>query len=458
MGSAEGPAGASLLTTLFASLAEESADSIVVVFDDGRIRYMNPAAGVVTGWDPDGSRGLSIFELVHPDDVDRAIFDLGVHSDPGAPPGWSTYRVRSADGSWLPMQVTTAEVHDGSSRLLATFCRAADVSPTEVLFGLLRGTSPVDSLTPVLDMFNRKVFGSRVAIAWSDDEGLHHVGTDVPVELAGGDEALETPWAVVRREGTPQLAADLSSLDDARRAAAERLGLGAYWIEPVIVDDSEVRGLITVWTREGGPPPEYHSSGMQAAKDFVELILRWTEQVRLLDEAAHRDALTGLANRKAFFDLLGTGGVGAVLYCDLDRFKQVNDELGHRAGDELLRAVAGRIQRCVRSSDIVARLGGDEFGVLCEGATQEQAADLAERIRRAVEEPFQVMGATAHLGISIGVAHTSSRLGDAVLESADRALYQAKAEGGGAVRWPGPDHTAQRVAARGDPKPGPLPR
>jgi PAS domain S-box-containing protein len=142
MGSAEEPSVTPSLTTLFTSLAEESADSIVVVFDDGNIRYMNPMAGAVTGRDPSESQGLSIFELVHPDDVDRAIFDLGVHSEPGAPPGWSTYRVRSADGSWLPMQVTTAEVSDGSSRLLATFCRAADVSPTEALFGLLRGTSP----------------------------------------------------------------------------------------------------------------------------------------------------------------------------------------------------------------------------------------------------------------------------------------------------------------------------
>jgi diguanylate cyclase (GGDEF)-like protein/PAS domain S-box-containing protein len=429
MGSAEERSGAPSQTTLFTSLAEQSADSIVVVFDDGSIRYMNPMAGAVTGWDPGESRGLSIFELVHPDDVDRAIVDLGVHSEAGAPPGWSTYRVRSADGSWLPMQVTTAEVSDGSSRLLAAFCRAADVSPTEVLFGLLRGTSPVDALTPVLDMFNRKVLGSLVAIAWWDNGGLHHIGTEVPAELAGADGALETPWAVCRREAKPQIADDLSFLDDGRRAAAETLGLGAYWIEPVTVDDSEVHALITVWTRDGAPPPEYHSSGMQTAKDFVELILRWTQQVQLLEVAAHRDALTGLANRKAFFDSLGTGGSGAVLYCDLDRFKPVNDELGHRGGDELLRAVARRIQRCVRSDDIVARLGGDEFAVLCQGATKEQAADLAERIRVAVEEPFQVVGTSAHVGISIGVAHTSTCLGDEVLELADQALYQAKAEG-----------------------------
>jgi diguanylate cyclase (GGDEF)-like protein/PAS domain S-box-containing protein len=439
MGAVEEPEGAASLSTLYASLAEESADSIVVVFDDGSIRYMNPAAGVITGWQPHEACGRSIFELVHPDDVDRAMFDLGVHSEPGAPPGWSTYRVLTADGSWLPMQLTTAETSDGSHRLLATYCRAADVSPTEVLFGLLRGTSPDDALRPVLDMFNRKVFGSLVAITWSDDDGLHHLGSDVPAELAGVDEATDTPWARSRRDGEAEHGADLSALDDGRRAMAEELGLGSYWIEPVLLDASQMHALITVWMRTGGPPPEYHMSGMQAAKDFVELILRWTRQVRLLDVAAHRDALTGLANRKAFFDALGAGGKGAVLYCDLDRFKPVNDVLGHRAGDELLRAVARRIQGCVRSADVVARLGGDEFAVLCEGATEQQAADLAERIRASIEEPFHVVGAPAHVGISIGVAHTTERLGDAVLESADHALYEAKAAGGGAVRWPARD-------------------
>jgi diguanylate cyclase (GGDEF)-like protein/PAS domain S-box-containing protein len=442
MGSAEAP----LLTALFTSLAQESTDSLVVVAQDGSIRYMNPAAGAVTGLDPDQARGSSIFDLVHPDDVERAIFDLGVHSAPGAPPGWTTYRVKAANGSWLPMQVTTAEVTDGSDRLLATYCRAADVSPTQVLFGLLRGT-PTDALEPVLDMFNRKVFGSRVAIVWSDQDGLHQVGTDLPPDLAGGDDSTSTPWATCRRDAKREIAHDLSALDDARRAAADRLGLGAYWIEPVIIDGLTGHALITVWTRVGGPPPEYHSAGMNVAKDFVELILRWIEQAQRLNEAAHRDPLTGLANRKAFFDSLATGGSGAVLYCDLDRFKPVNDALGHRAGDELLRAVARRILGCVRSNDVVARIGGDEFALLCRGVTPQQAAILAERVAVAVEEPFQIEGASASVGISIGVAHAIA-LGDAALESADRALYRAKAQGGSAVQWPEPERADQHDLAR----------
>jgi diguanylate cyclase (GGDEF)-like protein len=201
----------------------------------------------------------------------------------------------------------------------------------------------------------------------------------------------------------------------------------------VLDDDAMVCALVTVWMPVGGPVPELHALGMSMAKDFVELIIRWRRHRRQLYDAAHRDALTGLANRKAFLESLTSDTGGAVLYCDLDRFKSVNDEHGHVAGDELLRAVAGRIKACVRADDVVARLGGDEFAVHCARMTPAEAGDLAQRIHDAVVEPFRVQGRTASIGISIGVAHSVDSVGHDLLESADRALYRAKADGGGAV-------------------------
>jgi diguanylate cyclase (GGDEF)-like protein/PAS domain S-box-containing protein len=426
------------LATLYSSIVEESADFIVVVDGTGTIHYMNASGGAITGWDPARAVGRSIFDLVHPEDVDRAIFDLTVHSEPGVPPGYSTYRISCFDGSWVAIQLTSAEVTDGTHRFLTTYSRRADVSTAEVLYALLRGTSADEALQPVLEMFNWRIFGSRVGVCWSDDEGYHQVATSLPPELTGCDGVESTPWALCRRTAEGALYPDLSTLDDERRALAEGQNLGAFWVEPVVTDESSslVGAVITVWTRQDGPSPQYHTSGMRAAKNFVELILRWTRQVAQLDAAAHGDALTGLSNRKAFFELLGSGDGGAILYCDLDRFKVVNDELGHRAGDELLCAVAARIRGAVRTGDVVARLGGDEFAVLCEGATREQAGELAERIRAALIEPFHIMGTMVSVGMSVGVARVSGHLGENVLESADRALYRAKAEGGNAVRWP----------------------
>jgi diguanylate cyclase (GGDEF)-like protein len=236
------------------------------------------------------------------------------------------------------------------------------------------------------------------------------------------------PWDIARRQHVEVHDGPESPLDADRRRSASASGLTAYWIVPVPDANGGRPALITVWGGPAGRPPEGHAYGMSVARTFVELILRWSHQVQLLDSAAHTDVLTGLANRKAFFDRLdATADRGALLYCDLDRFKPVNDELGHAAGDDLLRQVAGRLRRTVRTGDLVARLGGDEFAVLCEGASTAQAEELAARIEAAFAEPFALDGRAVEIGISIGIGDAPDRLGDDTLEAADQALYRVKA-------------------------------
>lgn len=160
---------------------------------------------------------------------------------------------------------------------------------------------------------------------------------------------------------------------------------------------------------------------------------------RLVHEATH-DALTGLANRGVFHEQLNTalaaarryGGVVAVLYLDLDRFKVVNDSLGHRAGDLLLCQFARRVAPILRESDVVARLGGDEFSVLLTGLRDPiEAEAVAERVLSLCAEPFVLDGREVVTSVSIGLAYnwdTNDRADD-LLRRADVALYKAK-EGG----------------------------
>jgi diguanylate cyclase len=164
------------------------------------------------------------------------------------------------------------------------------------------------------------------------------------------------------------------------------------------------------------------------------------ERRRLEAELSHRathDALTGLTNRRGFQDsleaALATGGRFSVLFLDLDDFKTVNDTLGHPAGDALLEAVAGRIRHEVRAGDVVARLGGDEFAVLAARLDADAAGEIAERIIRAVEEPFHVAGTTVTVGASVGVVDPSRASRDAseLMRAADVAMYGAKALGKG---------------------------
>jgi diguanylate cyclase (GGDEF)-like protein len=145
--------------------------------------------------------------------------------------------------------------------------------------------------------------------------------------------------------------------------------------------------------------------------------------------------------RHRLVDLLRPGGATegvAILFIDLDRFKAVNDTLGHPVGDELLRAAAKRLCHCVRQMDMVARLGGDEFAIIQSGAVQPPAARaLADRLVREFAEPFEVGGHQVLVGASVGIA-LSPQDGsepDELLRNADLALYEAKAGGRGGHRF-----------------------
>jgi diguanylate cyclase (GGDEF)-like protein len=169
-----------------------------------------------------------------------------------------------------------------------------------------------------------------------------------------------------------------------------------------------------------------------------------TEQKRAegrISYAAHRDALTGLSNRKLFCEQLEQalkrvrrGERLAVLYLDLDHLKRINDTLGHPAGDKLLKGVAERLRGCVRDIDLVARLSGDEFAIIQSSLHRpSDAADLAMRVREAIHEPFDLDGHEVTVDISAGISIAPNDATDLneLLKTADIALYEAKNTGRG---------------------------
>ncbi len=183
---------------------------------------------------------------------------------------------------------------------------------------------------------------------------------------------------------------------------------------------------------------------------------RLTAQEKMIHMARH-DALTDLPNRVLFRERLErvvadnrSPTQTAVLYVDLDGFKEVNDTAGHGAGDVLLRLVAQRLQNGLRAGDTVARLGGDEFAIIQTHVRQAaDAADLAARIVQDLAEPFEIDGRQVAIGASVGIALAPADANDPdeLLRAADTALYRAKAEGKGAFRLFEPgmdDHLKQR--------------
>lgn len=180
--------------------------------------------------------------------------------------------------------------------------------------------------------------------------------------------------------------------------------------------------------------------------DFTSVVARdiseRVEQHRRLERQASRDPLTDLPNRATLFERISeaSAAIGsdpdqhlALLFIDLDRFKVINDALGHSVGDQLLRAISRRVRTAVRPGDVVSRFGGDEFVVLCEGVESIDAATaVASRVESTLQAPFRVEGHDIHVGVSIGIA-VAREPADAeeILRNADTAMYRAKSDGRG---------------------------
>jgi diguanylate cyclase (GGDEF)-like protein/PAS domain S-box-containing protein len=203
---------------------------------------------------------------------------------------------------------------------------------------------------------------------------------------------------------------------------------GWHWFETTstqLLDDPIVHGIVT--------NARNVTARRKAAEALIDLSLR--------------DSLTGLPNRVALMDRLSvalshtarSNDVLALLFCDLDEFKRVNDTLGHGTGDEVLIEIARRLTRARRASDTVARTGGDEFVILCEGLRDvDDAAKIAEKVRDAVEVPIVLDGNDAVLSVSVGIVTVKSDAAKhadpmMLLRNADAAMYRAKQNG--KARW-----------------------
>ncbi len=219
--------------------------------------------------------------------------------------------------------------------------------------------------------------------------------------------------------------------------AAERIGSGDYSTPVEISQDDEMGQLATAFNRMGT-----EIGGRE-------------EQIRF--QGSH-DSLTGLPNRTLFLDHLALwiasakrrGTLVGMVMMDLDRFKEINDTLGHSLGDDLLVEIGRRLRQTIRESDTVARLGGDEFAVMFESAAAPSAVEVAQRIGRALETPFALGGVSIDVKASMGIALYPLHAEDAgtLMKRADVAMYQAKeSHGAYALYEPGRDeHSLRRLA------------
>jgi diguanylate cyclase (GGDEF)-like protein/PAS domain S-box-containing protein len=244
-----------------------------------------------------------------------------------------------------------------------------------------------------------------------------------------------------------------------RKASGEFVGDPEGFFARVVTDAREGKFNTRIMQTSGGRALRVVDQPMRGGGWVAtfEDVTEWRKAQAQISYMAHHDALTGLANRtqlvkkleKVLAVLPLKGGSVAVHFIDLDRFKKVNDTLGHEGGDFLLKTAAERLRSVTRVNDVVARLGGDEFVVVQIGVgSKDQAEDLASRLTSAVTAPMKFREQSIIATVSVGVALAPADGNDPerLLKSADLAMYKAKADGRNCIRFFQPEMDAELQA------------
>jgi diguanylate cyclase (GGDEF)-like protein/PAS domain S-box-containing protein len=440
----------------YRSLVELSPDAIAVT-GDRHVLYVNPAACHLLGAeDPSELLGQDIRRFIHPDLVDfsrgRArIIERGERAE------LAEQTMLKLDGTPLVVEAASGPITWRGQPAVQTVFRDVSVRKqsdlfldgyTRVLEMVTQGAMLHDTLAVITELVEAMDPGTRCSILLVQDGALV-VGAAPSLTEEFRQAVATIPIAegagccgTAAFRNAPVIVADISTdavMADYRRLAAE-LGLKSCWSIPVVDSSTDdVIATFAVYSLQARSPSEEEMRLLERVTHLAAIAIgRKRSEEELAHQALH-DLLTGLPNRALLLDRLEQalarsrrqGGLVAALFLDLDHFKMLNDSRGHAAGDELLRAVAGRLHDVIRPSDTVARFGGDEFVVICEGVANEVEARLmGDRITKAVETPFPLSSGEAFATVSVGIALADGEEdADTMLRNADAAMYRAKERG-----------------------------
>ncbi len=405
-------------------------------------------------------------ELVHPDYrfTDQSKYRTQLMQD--AVPAFSSERkFLRKDGSAIWVNRTVSLVHDAAGQPLyfiriiedITQRKQAEMRQTmehKVTRLLSEAQSLEESLAEILKTIS-ETLGCACGSCWLWDEDeqkrvcAENWGVQSP-EIAEflalnrrPQQAVRAPGGLRNRvwaHGEPVWIADVTQDPTFRRAPlAAKAGLHGAFAFPILFDD-DILGVMEFFSRYSRPADEVLLLSARSIGSQIGQFLARRKAEERVRHLAHFDDLTGLPNRSTFNQRLQHALAQAqrhakplaVLFIDLDRFKIINDTLGHDAGDRVLRQVAERFGECLRESDTVARLGGDEFVVLIEELPDPvHVASIAQKILTAVAEPFILEAQEFQITASIGISTYPDDSADmpTLLQNADIAMYRAKEQG-----------------------------
>jgi diguanylate cyclase (GGDEF)-like protein/PAS domain S-box-containing protein len=439
---------------------ERVADAVIALDSTGRLAYMNAAAEEATGWawrDAAGKPAGGVFRIIRDDTgaplenpLETALRtgERTVHASASSlidirgsrlPIEWSVSPVREASGAFAGAVLVFRDV--ASRRATERALQSSEESRAEDAAALFEEKERAQvTLNSIGDAVVSTNFWGRVTYlnivaermtGWSQAQAQGRAVDDVfrLVHVATRDPIPSPTARAIIEDRTVGLDADcmLVRRDDAELAVETSAA-------PIHDRLGGVIGAVMV------------THDVTVARELSQKLAR----------LALHDSLTDLPNRTLLNDRLDQammrarrgGSTVAVLFIDLDRFKHINDSLGHPVGDELLRSVAQRLQACVRSSDTVSRQGGDEFLILLADVVHpHDAAVCAEKITAALEAPHRIAGHDLRISASIGIATFPHDADDAetLMRNADFAMYQAKYSGRNNYQYFRPDMNANAM-------------
>ena len=409
--------------SLYRSLVETSNDLVWSIDLDGRWSYLNPdAVRRIYGVQAAELLGRPFHELPVEAlrDKDGAVFGRVLQ---GEPVFRHETRHRRRDGTTVDLSFNAVPLHDARGAIVGATGTARDISVERAAAAALHES--VEKLRLAVDA------AELVYWEWERGSGTLHWGRN-PSGMPGVQDGHTLPWqeyleqVVHPQDRERYLAEARAAWEHEQPYAAEYRVLGRDGNESWI----SARGKVL---RDAAG----QATRMIGVSQDITARKQREDEARFL---AYHDTLTGLPNRRLLDDRLRQAvhlaqrrdARVAVMVVDLDDFKRVNDELGHRAGDAVLREVAERLAGCVRKADTLARQGGDEFVVVMPDLGPEPRCEVvAEKLLRALEPAFRADGREYRIGASIGISLYPGDAGDgeALLRNADAAMYRAKQAG-----------------------------
>ena len=455
----------------FRALWEATLDAIAILDADATVHYANPALARIFGHRIEEVMGRSFCMLFPEGDKLANEKTLKRYLARQRARSWRAVGGfgRRKDGSSFPVEVSfSVATVDGQRRFVA---QARDISrryqaeqlsrqQNAILRRIASGASLPSTLEAVAGLVEAELAGSSAAVALCNDGGdVHQVVSCAltPRQIEplltlslGAAQPGSLPQMLARRQ--PLLLAARQEADTASLPLLTRAGEALYcW--PLLGRQEQLLGLLWVERAEPGLPDAAQTRVLQVAADLAGLAIESRRAEERIRQLAWSDELTGLSNRAALTQALDRALARArrsermlgMLLLDLDRFKDINQQLGQEGADLVLREVAARLQEAVRKDDVVARWGGDEFLVLMEQVKDgHSVARVAAKLQKAIAAPIQV-GAqyctvTASMGACLWPDDGADRA--ALLRHLSLAVIRARDKGPGSVHF----HTAQPMA------------